>query len=47
MTKEKDACPKTVSKQNLGTGNRNFVLKVEKGHALQMRHVRGIYHAFV
>jgi len=47
MTKEKDTCPKIVVKQYSGTGNTNFVLKGEKGHVLPMRHVRGIYHAFV
>ena len=30
MTKKQDACPMTVAKQNQGTGNRQFVLQIEK-----------------
>lgn len=33
MTKEKDACPKTASKQNQGTGNTKLAVLGEKTSA--------------
>lgn len=33
MTKEKDACPKTASKQYFGTGNTKLAVRDEKASA--------------